>query len=644
MPTISRYQSDILTSIVQSAACPGVDANDDPERLSALAKHFLIPGEGYRTFTFTEHGSSEPIKSIDFNDLPTDDPVRAGKAIRNRIADALAPTLLECACTDSEPTVQQKQRALDQARQIAVLIGDGALKETITRPVDEQLALGKPARTSVHVAVGKPYGNLCALPAVTVSHSATWTGKGGQTSFETSVISTFSPDKSGKLEAQFDGRVYAPDASVGPGVVRGIGNAIRHAWSSFSKRENLVERPGSIEYEARLDHLMPDASGAKSSLKALHDRAKDTWIARAAAADRKMQIREMRERAKAVELKTLRPWSRFKQNVHNKVLAAYATNDSGSKVVSVPMTYEPTGKQVRSPNGKPNEQATRINQMGMTTHVFTSKEAGLDAGAKQSVSHYTNGQGGVVGRGGFRNVTGGPRDQIFREKRFGVLEKSNPGTRASPAEYGDLDSFVLTHELDERRSIMPMAGRSVGDREAVDLHAFKKASEDLKTAHERGVYHLDIKLANMVLNEQRGKPGVMKFIDTDGMVKRNTDEAHSEPKDNVSTFFRNFKNENPIASNKADDEYGFLMAMVAGRYPDKRKCVAQYAFPKKHNPQLYVAFDDFVQSHVKPAFRAEVSNFLNDPATQLLSGALHDMIDWDAQPAAPITQASASLS
>ena len=176
-----------------------------------------------------------------------------------------------------------------------------------------------------------------------------------------------------------------------------------------------------------------------------------------------------------------------------------------------------------------------------------------------------------------------------------------------------------------------------------DPLAFRKPSEDLKKAHERAIYHLDIKLDNMVLNEQHGKPGTMKFIDTADMVKRQPGEAHSKPKDNISTFFRDRNNSDAVASNKSDDEYGFLMAMVAGRYPEKRKFTALYWVSKTNNPQLYSAFDEFVESHVKPEFKAAVRDFLYDPAIKLLTGSLHDMIDWDAVPPAQITEASSSV-
>ncbi len=276
MPLSTCRTASILQSVLHIADRADPDGGDTHTRLEALARHFQNEDGGYRSFTFSEYGSTQ-IHTVEFSDL-SGDPAAAGRAIQTKIAGALTPALLGSVGLDpAMATDAQIANANRQAEKIALLIGDGSLQQAITQPVNDQLYLGKPDKMSVNVTVSR--GDTSPLPSISLCHSATWEGAEKKTHFQTDLITNLALHESSGLAVRYEGRVYA-DSSVKPGVLRGIIETIRHYLTSLGERNKLQEQPGnveiatsSMEHEARIDYLRGDRTD-ETTLSALHDRAR----------------------------------------------------------------------------------------------------------------------------------------------------------------------------------------------------------------------------------------------------------------------------------------------------------------------------------------------------------------------------------
>lgn len=247
--------------------------------------------------------------------------------------------------------------------------------------------------------------------------------------------------------------------------------------------------------------------------------------------------------------------------------------------------------------------------------------------------------GDTLGIGSEAVVLTAPRGFVERLSKTGAAMAA---PAIAPARYADLTSFQTTTHIDDWRQIGRNAGTNLHDylyrhKGVLSVRDFELASNHLKRLHQRGLYHLDIKLDNMTVKvgyahgEHRG----IYFIDCEGITER-PEAPH------YCTYFRDTlapASHRPVATTgRADDEYAFLLvllhvadfsfASLYRRLWGTHQCISPTVRQKL---DAYLGF--FVEKYVKPAYRAQVKTFITAPIdAHALPLPLHDVIDWSAPP------------
>jgi hypothetical protein len=700
----AAQRTTVLESVLHAAYRSNIRDCDNAESLTALSSHFRKPeseGGGYRPLTVSvRDGETQTVEfETEAQKLPAD-PVEAGRAIRDRIASALVPTLLERAGEQVDVPA-----AFAQAQKIAILIADGGLRNAGVVPVQQQIAgLGNPATSDVHIVLtGRPDEYSTGTDCVCLCHTSTWRDDSQNTALQSHIVTNLALDEKGQLVADYAVHLHAPlltgtnsvplepaaTAPVKPAVRRGIIDGIRHWLANLFRSNDIRIEPSTTRTEAVLDQIKRayniqaegNATQAPPS-KELRERARSSWTARYATLrgkpvetrDALRDVDKVRQRLaqqppakpkplseaeqsmdpdtlaahkmetvyqNAMESRRveLRPWTKFQNRMADKFAEADKNANPGENVETVTTSYASNGR------ADPTEAGNKINQRGMKNIHFRSDEAARAVGMPRTISTYSKSdKSGLLGEGSFATVTKQPRDLVLRKQSqlhdTFLCNPKNKGVLASPKSYADLDSFVPLYDIAKNEQVARYAGTEAYTyaiaHGQIPLAVFRKASRQLKELHNRNIYHLDIKLSNMTIIE-RGSNGAktaveVKFIDTDGMVQRKRDDSDaSHPDDNVSTFRRTSPFGNKIRlSNKADDEYAFILSVIGSRSMSSIGAINPMAdLNPEINDDTRKCFLDFIEKYIKSEYRSEVYDFLKNPANNLLKIHLHDMIEWD---------------
>lgn len=260
-------------------------------------------------------------------------------------------------------------------------------------------------------------------------------------------------------------------------------------------------------------------------------------------------------------------------------------------------------------------------------------------GGGQTLSVYKIHREDMIGEGAEAVVFDAPRGFVER-----IIQSGGALTAAKvdPARYADLTSFMCAVSVDDKRQIARHAGTNLSyylykEKNVLTVADFQHVSEDLKALHQRGLYHLDIKLANMTFahRKQKNEPDRIFIIDCDGITDRPNNACYG-------TFFRCVlapdANADIPVTGRADDEYAFLLMLIQIADSAFAPVYRQLGRKARHASmelleKLHQYLQSFVEKYIKPAFRQNVYTFISSPTdNNRLPQPLHDMIDWSAPP------------
>ncbi|CCB66675.1 serine/threonine-protein kinase [Hyphomicrobium sp. MC1] len=346
-----------------------------------------------------------------------------------------------------------------------------------------------------------------------------------------------------------------------------------------------------------------------------------------------------------------RAWRANRQRVADK----FAEKDSkaGPPVDFVYSQYKSNREKAQTPEGQ------RINKFGMANVHFRDDTTARRHGMPRTMSAYGKEHHSLeLGRGSYATVYRAPRDFILRNATAPAVKRE---VRAKPVDYGDLDCFVPSITIMESaaRSETLQIARNAGDnlydhisskklRGRFPLQNFQDISGQLKQLHERGIYHLDIKLENMTIVEGLlGEQPKLHLVDTDGMVKYAPGQRHAFPDAEVMTYRRTRqvravdydqtsgeilyqRGTRVVPDHRADDEYAFLILMLNARSVQADDEISKMLRNSKPpSKAMTKEMESFVTGAIKPSHRQEVMAFLREPWNHVLSIPLHDMVDWE---------------
>jgi hypothetical protein len=238
----------------------------------------------------------------------------------------------------------------------------------------------------------------------------------------------------------------------------------------------------------------------------------------------------------------------------------------------------------------------------------------------------------LLGQGSYAGVAMGPRGYICRMSR---QDAALPPMSVDAAQFADLKSFVACVRVTNMIDIGRYAGQDIYEHlskrsDALPIGIFKTASADLKSLHERGLFHMDIKLNNMTYLRKPSGEKIISFIDCDRITNAPT-YLPTLCRGIISSDQHSMK----YFATKADDEFSFLFSLMA---------VADSAFmpiylsggtrlTEEKMDGLRRNARIFVQKYILPEYRNDVLRFITMPVKKnFLSVALHDTFDWNAPP------------
>ena len=363
-------------------------------------------------------------------------------------------------------------------------------------------------------------------------------------------------------------------------------------------------------------------------------------------------------------------WRNSRKYLNSKLKDARKLGGGVPKFVTT--LYQPSGGKSTAATS----QGKAIDKLGMQNfHFWEENKNSKEITYKTFSKYIEHHKGKEIGSGTSAIVYEGPRGFISRDEQARqerhrlentqslvlseVKSRSRLEVIAHVEDYDDLDCFVPQVEVSNGLQISKNYKEDVADhiinkvntndRTGLPPKFFERASGQLKKLHERNIYHLDIKLENMVISESidnNPEQKEVKFIDTDVMLKLDTPLSIFELTDKygIGTTIARFtpvrtqdgkesiKNITP--NNKADDEYAFLVSMVNAKYStaiqEEIGETGSYVIRPLTNGNTYYYLTDFVKESISPQYQETVLKFLMDPAENVLGGThVHDMLDWN---------------
>lgn len=285
----------------------------------------------------------------------------------------------------------------------------------------------------------------------------------------------------------------------------------------------------------------------------------------------------------------------------------------------------------------------RVNSL--TGNAQTSRNLGLVNhtpvdGNGPTLSHYQR-PGDAIGHGGNALVRQGPRGFVERVDLNGRLFDI---PSIDPSRYSELKSFIRAVDPlgDGERQIMRNAGKDLlkfvyVQHQTLTLQDFQRPLQDLAKLHDKGLYHLDIKMSNMAIRENAVGARTLSFIDCDGITDR-----LEEPL--FMTFRRHVLSpdlDHMIAvTGRADDEHAMALSMMQATdlsFTDTNRDLAVLAADDdllappilRKNLQLFAA--RFVDKYVLEPYRAEVLRFITLPTEEnILKVPFSQTLDFSA--------------
>lgn len=253
---------------------------------------------------------------------------------------------------------------------------------------------------------------------------------------------------------------------------------------------------------------------------------------------------------------------------------------------------------VVTPQGRVRTKAgNEIDRRGLLNYHYRSDGAARKDGMPRTLSQFSrvNTDGAVSGAS--NTVTRGPRNFILRVPKHGsTLAAAAEASRelsAKPSKYADLKSFVpAIYVKGEEVGIARNAGvplqTMLAECGPLPLQSFRQASKDLDALNARGISFSDLYLKNLTVADVDGQPTV-RFIDCDMMPKLRRDNRYLD----------------------------------AGKFV---RCVYGALAPRERTDQ---DVDRFVEQHVKPEFRREVSDFLHSVEGAKIRHSTEKLFAWE---------------
>ena len=312
-------------------------------------------------------------------------------------------------------------------------------------------------------------------------------------------------------------------------------------------------------------------------------------------------------------LKIKTAWCRWKSALE----ARRANNRSGELYLRT--SYRP--RRVKQAAGYVFSKSQRLGMINLTP---------IDGSGPTLSRYYAIDQASKLGEGSSARVFEGPRGYVLRTSlRRGPL----PPAQVNPSQYADLRSFLTLSNLSPSQQVCRDGGLDLfahfkaGGNE-LRLEHFEQASADLKALHQRGLFHMDIKLENMACKIIDGKTRI-SFIDCDTVTT--ADHCRCAP----TTYPRSKLIPGIKPKGRADDEYGFLLVLLSivdFRFLWIYSNLADAVSEKERVAMSWHAVF-FAHTWVKPDYRLAVAKFIIEPSDEnTLAIPLHDAIDWLAEP------------